>query len=71
METRYLPKDRNFCVVAEYARKPSNLYGWDIAVHNRDKSADGTVHDSTQDTKGFGLCAKIVNGTAGKLEVCP
>merc|ERR1712086_550311 len=71
METKYLPKDRNYCVVAEYARKPKSLFGYDLDVHNRDQEADGTVHDSTKDTKGFGLCAKVVNATNGKLEVAP
>merc|ERR1712028_235562 len=71
METEYLPKDRNYCVVAEYARKSKSLFGYDLDVHNRDQEADGTVHDSTKDTKGFGLCAKVVNATNGKLEVAP
>lgn len=69
METQYLPKSHNYCVYAEYAHKKSNFYGWDLAVHNHAEEADGTVHDSTKDTKGAGLCAKLVNATAGKLEV--
>merc|ERR1712166_109129 len=71
METKYLPKGRNYCVVAEYSRKSKSLFGWDLNVHNRDQDADGTVHDSTKDTKGAGLCAKVVNATNGKLEVAP
>lgn len=71
METQYLPKSHNYCVYAEYAHKKSNFYGWDLAVHNHAEEADGTVHDSTKDTKGAGLCAKLVNATAGKLEVAP
>merc|ERR1712086_374627 len=46
METKYLPKDRNYCVVAEYARKPKSLFGYDLDVHNRDQEADGTVNNA-------------------------
>ena len=66
-----LPASRNYCVTAEYSRKKSNLLGWQIAVDNRDQSADGTVHDSTSDLLGIGLCAKATNASAGKLEVGP
>ena len=66
-----LPSSRNYCVTAEYSRKGSSLLGWQIAVHNRDQSADGTVHDSTKDLLGVGLCAKATNASSGKLEVGP
>lgn len=71
MEISYLPQDRNFCVRAQYAKKAKrNLLGWDLNVHNRDQEIDGTIHDSTVDTK-TGLCAHIVDGANGKLEVAP
>jgi len=66
-----LPASRNYCVTAEYSRKGSSLLGWQITVHNRDQSADGTVHDSTSDLLGVGLCAKATNASAGRLEVGP
>merc|ERR1712166_698282 len=37
METKYLPKGRNYCVVAEYSRKSKSLFGWDLNVHKRHK----------------------------------
>jgi len=72
MAVSYLPTSRNYCVLAEYSRhKGHSILGWDLAVHNRDQTADGVIHDSTKDTKGFGLCAKIADGPNGKLEVAP
>ena len=69
METKYLPKDRNYCVVAEYARKPKSLFGYDLDVHNRDQEADGTVHDSTKDTKGAAtVCPFIIHPEQGCVQ---
>jgi len=71
MEVSYLPASRNYCVSADYSTHEKNLFGWDLAVHNRDQDVNGVVHDSTKDTKGFGLCAKVVDSSDGKLEVAP
>lgn len=67
METKYLPKTKNFCVYAEYhRRKKKTTLGYDIDVHNRAEGKDGEIFDS-----GNLLQAKIVDEARGKLEVAP
>jgi lipocalin len=67
-ETKYLPKDQNFCVQAEYTKKSSPTWlGWSIDVLNYAQEADGTPHSS-----GDTLCAKGADkNDPAKLEVAP
>jgi len=69
MAVKYLPKEQNYCVYAEYKKlaKPS-FFGYTVQVHNYAQEADGTKHDS-KDT----ICAKE-NADAkdpAKLDVGP
>jgi len=65
----YLPVEQNRCVYAEYTKftRPT-LFGYDIRVDNHAEEVvpPHTVHDT-----GSGICAKIVDGAAGKLAVAP
>jgi len=72
METSYLPKAKNWCVYAEYSRlSKKSFWGYDVQVHNYAEEKDGTVHDSSIDTGGAGLQAKVVDEKRGQLEVAP
>jgi lipocalin len=72
METSYLPKSHNWCVYAEYQRRPKkSFWGYDVNVHNHAEEVDGTIHDSNIDVKGGGIMAKIVDEKTGKLSVAP
>jgi lipocalin len=62
---KYLPVEQNYCVEADYKRTKT-FWGWDVQVHNHAEEKDGKAHDS-----GSFLCAKIVDESAGKLEVGP
>lgn len=69
MPVSYLPASQNRCVYAEYKLAPKKTFwGYDVLVHNHaeDVAAPHKVHDS-----GSFICAKIVDGAAGKLEVAP
>jgi len=47
MATEYLPKTRNFCVVAKYEVMAwTSFWRYTIQVQNIARDADGTVHDS-------------------------
>lgn len=47
MPTKYLPKEQNFCVYAEYTKMEKNsFWGYSVQVHNYAQEADGTKHDS-------------------------
>ncbi|KAK3270200.1 hypothetical protein CYMTET_21392 [Cymbomonas tetramitiformis] len=51
--TKYLPKEQNFCVYAEYTKMAKkSLLGFTVQVHNYAQEADGTPHDS-----GKNICA--------------
>jgi len=50
--TKYLPKEQNFCVYAEYTKMDKSLFGFTVQVHNYAQEADGTPHDS-----GKNICA--------------
>lgn len=66
-ETKYLPKEQNYCVYAEYTKmEKKSFWGYEVSVHNHAAEKDGTVHDS-----GEKICAKTVDATddAAKLEV--
>ena len=54
------------CVTATYTRlERPTLLGYDIRVDNHAENKDGkALGPITQ------ICAKVVNETAGKLEVC-
>jgi len=65
----YLPASENRCVYAEYTEFATpTLLGYNIQVNNHaeDVAPPYTVHDT-----GSGICAKIVDASAGKLEVAP
>mmetsp|Transcript_57445 Transcript_57445/g.132403 ORF Transcript_57445/g.132403 Transcript_57445/m.132403 type:complete len:202 (+) Transcript_57445:47-652(+) len=65
MEVTYLPKDQNHCVYADYTVKDKkSTLGYDVGVHNHAEESSGKVHQ-------VDICAKIVDGKAGKLEVSP
>lgn len=69
MPTAYLPKSENRCVYAEYKQlNKSTFWGYGIQVHNyaEDVASPHKVHDS-----GDLICAKVVDESAGKLEVAP
>jgi len=70
-ETRYVPKEKNFCVSAAYTerarpRNPFTLSSWryDIDVQNYAETEDG-------ESSGGGICAKIVSNSTGQLAVAP
>ena len=45
--TKYLPKEQNYCVYAEYSKlDKKSFWGYTIQVHNYAQEADGTPHDS-------------------------
>merc|ERR1719353_1672452 len=65
MPISYLPADYERCVTATYTRldKPT-LLGYEIHVDNHAENKDGKpLGPITQ------ICAKVINETAGKLEV--
>mmetsp|Transcript_44284 Transcript_44284/g.96333 ORF Transcript_44284/g.96333 Transcript_44284/m.96333 type:complete len:203 (-) Transcript_44284:171-779(-) len=65
MPVTYLPTNQNYCVYAEYSVKDKQtLLGYDVGVHNHAEESSGKVHQ-------VDICAKIVDGKAGKLEVSP
>lgn len=69
MAVSYLPVSQNRCVYAEYSLLPKkSFWGYDIQVHNyaEDVAPPYEAHDS-----GSLLCAKVVDSSAGKLEVAP
>jgi lipocalin len=69
MPTAYLPESQNRCVYAEYkelAKKTFWRYGIQVHNHAEDVAAPHKVHDS-----GDFICAKVVDESAGKLEVAP
>jgi len=69
MPTAYLPKSQNRCVYAEYKQLAKNTFwGYGVQVHNHaeDVASPHKVHDS-----GDIICAKVVDESAGKLEVAP
>merc|ERR1719378_1981057 len=69
MPVSYLPKSQNRCVYAEYTlRKRKSFWGYDVDVHNH--SEDVAPPHANHDSGSF-LCAKIVDKSAGKLEVAP
>jgi len=67
MPTKYLPKDQNYCVYAEYTKMDKkNFWGYSIQVHNYAQEADGTKHDSKKI-----ICATVDSAydTDAKLQV--
>jgi len=70
MAVSYLPATENRCVYADYSVKKNGWLSWgyDVDVHNHaeDVAAPHKVHDS-----GKLICAKIVDGSTGKLAVAP
>jgi len=70
-ETKYVPKEKNFCVSAAYKRRarprnPLTLPPWryDIDVRNYAEMEDG-------ESSGGDICAKIVSSSTGQLKVAP
>jgi lipocalin len=65
-ETKYLPKEQNYCVYAEYTKMAKkSFWGYEVQVHNHAEEADKTVHDS-----GDKICAASADDSdAAKLEV--
>jgi lipocalin len=63
---RYLPKEQNWCVYAEYERMDKkSFWGYEVQVHNYAQEEDGTPHDS-----GDKICAASADDSdAAKLEV--
>ena len=62
--TRYLPKDRNYCVTAEYnVLVNPTTFGYTIGVTNKDADANGNVREGN-------LCAYTPDAsTPSKLAV--
>lgn len=68
-ETKYLPKEQNWCVSAEYTVTSPSFLGYTVQVHNHAEEVDGTIHDS-----GSSICARqqpSPNTDPAKLEVAP
>lgn len=65
-ETKYLPKEQNYCVYAEYTKmEKKSFWGYEVQVHNHAEEADKTVHDS-----GDKICAASADDKdPAKLEV--
>eukprot|EP00040_Diaphanoeca_grandis_P039159 m.258290 g.258290 ORF g.258290 m.258290 type:complete len:213 (+) comp36392_c0_seq1:101-739(+) len=66
MPISYLPPDFTYCVAATYKEETSPVWKYDVAVHNHAENSTGQQRAGTKD-----ICGKIVNATAGKLEVAP
>eukprot|EP00035_Acanthoeca_spectabilis_P035834 m.36456 g.36456 ORF g.36456 m.36456 type:complete len:218 (-) comp7574_c0_seq2:66-719(-) len=67
MTISYLPSGFTYCVAATYTQldKPTTL-GYTVNVHNHAENSTGQQPAGSKD-----ICAKVVNATAGKLEVAP
>lgn len=67
MVVEYLPKGYTHCVAATYTiHAPTKVYGYQVQVHNHAENAAGEQPSGPKD-----ICGKVVNKTAGKLEVAP
>jgi len=69
MATKYLPKEENYCVYAEYeVLKKKSFWGYSIQVHNYAEEQDRTQHDSKKK-----ICAYVDPAfkTDAKLQVGP
>jgi lipocalin len=67
MVISYLPEDYFRCVTAEYTLlDKSTLLGYNVKVSNHAENKDGKALGPLTE-----LCAKVVNETAGKLDVSP
>jgi len=66
--TKYLPKEQNYCVYAEYSKlDKKSFWGYTIQVHNYAQEADGTPHDSGD----FLVAKQTDDNDPAKLGVAP